>query len=163
MSISKRVQRYLTSMDIPFEVIHHQKSEDTLQTAAFAKIPPMSIARAVILEDQEGQHLMAIVPGSDRVRLTRLSKLAGRELSLVTEANLAKLFNDCDTGAIPALGPAFQVETWFDHCLLKQDRLYIESGDHQCLLELSRADFERAMEQCNQGEFSELDGGEIQL
>lgn len=163
MAISKRVQHYLTSKDIPFEVIHHQQSEDTIQAAKLAKIPPMCVAKAVILEDHEGHHLMAVVPGSDKVNLTKLGKLTNSELTLIPEANFVELFKDCDVGAIPALGPAYHIATWFDRCLLNQENLYIEGGDHQCLLELSKADFERAMETCHQGDFSELAGGEIQL
>lgn len=163
MSVSKHVQNYLTAKDIPFEIVHHKISEDPIQTASYAKVPLMSIAKAVILEDHQGHHLMAVVPGSDRVKLHKLGKLTDSELNLAPEEKLRELFKDCEIGAIPALGPAFHMDTWYASCLLNQDKIYIESGDHQCLLELSKADFERAMETCHRDDFSELAGGEIQL
>lgn len=163
MPVSKHVQNYLTSKDIAFELVLHRRGENVVQSALNAQVPLMSIAKAVVLKDQAGQHLMAVVPGSNSVKAKKLGKLTQTKLTAIPKQQLSDVFQDCEEGAIPAVGPAFNIETWYDTCLLEQDRLYIESGDHGCLLELSKADFARAMDDCRQGKISELAGGDIQL
>jgi len=163
MPISKQVQRYLTAKDIPFELVHHRPGGSAAESALNAKIPLMSLAKAVILSDHQGLHLMAVIPGSNKVKLNRMEKITRSNLSLAPEDQLESIFKDCDITAIPAIGPAFNILTWYDICLLEHDKLYIESGDHQCLIELSRNDFINAMESSFRGSISELAGGEIQL
>ena len=163
MPVSKYVQSYLTSKDIPFELVLHRRSESVVQSALNAKVPLMSMAKAVVLKDQSGHNLMAVVPGSNIIKAHQLEKLTQSQLTAIPKHQLTSVFLDCEAGAIPAVGPAFNIETWYDTCLLDQDKLYIESGDHGCLLELSRADFERAMDDCHPGKISELPGGDIQL
>ncbi len=47
--------------------------------------------------------MTALLPASHHLRLNELQELLGREVQLATEEEFAALFDDCDTGAVPAL------------------------------------------------------------
>jgi Ala-tRNA(Pro) deacylase len=50
-------------------------------------------------------------------------------------------FPDCDAGAVPALGPAYGLDTIWDDGLLERSDLYFDAGDHEPLLHVSTTDF----------------------
>ena len=163
MPVSVHIQTYLATQDIPFELIHHYRSEGTAQTAAMASIPLNSMAKAVVMEDHDSHHLMAVVPASHKVKVHDLEKLTRSKLRLVPENKLTQLFDDCDVGAIPALGPAYHMDTFYDTSLLEHEELYLESGDHQCLILISKADFQQIMAKSHGGHISELTGDEAAI
>jgi len=55
-----------------------------------------------------------VVPASNWVEVEHLRKELNREFHLATEDELAKLFNDCEAGAVPPLGLAYGIETFLD-------------------------------------------------
>lgn len=158
MPISEHIQTYLADQDIPFELIHHYRSEGTAQTAVMANIPLSSMAKAVVMEDHDNHHLMAVVPADHKVKIHELEKLTHSKLKLVPENKLSLLFDDCDVGAIPALGPAYHMDTYYDTSLLEHEELHLESGDHQCLILLPITDFKKIMGESHGGDISELAG-----
>ena len=64
-----------------------------------------------------------------------------RNLGLATESELAKLFSDCEIGALPALGPAYGIETVVDDAIAEQPDIYFEAGDHEQLVHVSAESF----------------------
>jgi len=106
MTIAQTVSGYLQSHRVSYDVITHPYSDSTRKAAQTAHLPPEQLAKAVILNDRRG-FLMAVVPGNRHVSLDDLWKRLGRRLSLTPETRLAPVFRDCESGAIPPLGPAY--------------------------------------------------------
>ena len=52
------------------------------------------------------------------------------------------MFSDCEHGAIPPIGEAFNMQMICDEMLDQLDYVYIEAGDHQRLLRISHKDYE---------------------
>ena len=67
---------------------------------------------------------------------------------------MSALFYDCDLGAVPALGKAYEVETVVDDTLLRQPEIYFEGGDHEALVHLSGRDFRALMADLPHGRFT---------
>ena len=65
-----------------------------------------------------------------------------RNLGLAAESELGNLFFDCEIGALPALGPAYGVETVVDDALAEQPDIYFEAGDHEQLIHVSAETFQ---------------------
>ena len=153
MSVPTRLSSYLDQRGVRYEVCAHEHSRSSAQTARTAHVPPHQLAKSVILEDDAGC-VMAVVPADRRVRLGQLSRMLDRErLRLADEARIATLFTDCDRGAVPALGMAWGVETVVDDELEANEVVYIESGDHECLLRLSNDQFHELMLAARHGHF----------
>ena len=72
----------------------------------------------------------------------RLGRLLSRhELHLSDEQRIAAVFTDCDRGAVPPVGMAWGIDTVVDEQLEGHDPVYLEGGDHQRLLRMSRDQF----------------------
>lgn len=156
MSIPHTVQMFLEAQQAPFEVIEHERTVSSLRTASRAHIGANLLAKAVLLENdlQHQQYLMAVVPASRAVDLAKVSLRAGRPVHLATEEDAAGVFGDCETGALPPLGPAYGIETIWDDRLAQQPELYFEAGDHAHLVHLKGADFLGLLRGCAHGELS---------
>jgi Ala-tRNA(Pro) deacylase len=64
---------------------------------------------------------------------------------MACEDEFKKLFGDCETGAVPALGEAYGLKVIWDDELAYTADVYIEAGDHEHLIWLERRDFRKLM------------------
>lgn len=153
MSIPLRLSSYLEQCQVHYEVCTHPLSHTSAQTARTAKVPPHAVAKAVVLED-DGGCIVAVVPADRKVKLGEVSRMLGRKhLRLADESGVASVFVGCDRGAVPALGMAWGVETVVDDELDAGQVVYVEAGDHQCLLRLSHDEFHALMRDARHGHF----------
>jgi Ala-tRNA(Pro) deacylase len=89
--------------------------------------------------------------------MKHVRKELDRELELVDEDELANLFADCEAGAIPPIGLAYDVETFLDEALTSLANVYFESGDHEHLVRVSGGDFKHLLSGVRHGHFSHDD------
>ena len=106
-----------------------------------------------MLKDASG-YAMLVVPASNYVEMKHVRRELGRELELVTEAEFASLFPDCEAGAVPPLGPAYDIETFLDEALTTLANIYFESGDHERLIHTSGDGFRNLLSGVRHGHFS---------
>lgn len=153
MSMAQSVERYLTSHGTRFELVDHPRSLSSMETAHAAHIPGDRLAKSVVVSD--GDHtLLVVVPSTHRVDLGRLHQRYGQFFGMLTEQELAVLFEDCDPGAVPAIGPAYGMKTLLDDALLEQADIYFEAGDHEHLVHMNREEFEQLLPDADHGKFS---------
>jgi Ala-tRNA(Pro) deacylase len=156
MSIPSRLSSYLERRGARYEVCAHGWSRSSAETARTAHVPPHQLAKSVLLEDDDGC-VMAVIPADKTVMLHEVCKLLGRhDLHLSDENRIATLFDDCDRGAMPPVGMAWGVETVVDEELDALDTVYMEGGDHERLLRLSRDQFASLMRDARRGRFAKL-------
>ena len=135
MRMAKTVQSSLEKANCDFDIVSHPHSASSLETARVAGIPAERVAKSVILDDHHGRYLMAVLPAS---RHLDLSKVRGSgEWQITRESNLAHLFNDCERGAVPALGESYGLDMVIDPLLTRQKDIYLEAGNHNNLLHMS--------------------------
>lgn len=135
MRMARTVQDSLEKANCEFDIVSHPHSASSLETARVAGIPAERVAKSVILDDHHGRYLMAVLPAS---RHLDLSKVRGSgEWQITRESNLAHLFNDCERGAVPALGESYGLDMVIDPLLTRQKDIYLEAGNHNNLLHMS--------------------------
>ncbi len=154
MAIAESVRRYLQQSAVAFEVSSHLHSGSTHETAEAAHIREDHLAKAVVLRDGRG-YLMAVIPGgswleTDRVR----EELARPDLELVPEAELGKLFPDCEVGAVPPLPGAYGTEAVLDEDLCSLSEVTFEGGDHEHAIRTSGETFQQLLQGVRRGHFS---------
>ncbi len=145
MSIPARVSDYLDTQDILYDLVAHDLSQSSVASAVMADIPLHKLAKAVILEDQEGRHLMAILPADHRVSMARLSEELNRSFQLMSEYKLSQMFSDCEEGAVPPVGDAYNMDVCWDEVLDSVSDIYLEGGDHNTLVHLTHDNFRLLM------------------
>ncbi|HQS30549.1 YbaK/EbsC family protein [Polaromonas sp.] len=153
MSMPLRLSGYLDARGARYEVRAHQPSRSSAETARMAHILPHRLAKSVIVED-DSRCMMAVLPADRTVMLGHLARLLGRkDLRLSDENRIAMLFDDCDQGAVPPVGMAWGLETIVDDALEASDVVYLESGDHAHLLQMSHDQFHALMSTAQHGHF----------
>ncbi|TAH45766.1 MAG: YbaK/EbsC family protein [Betaproteobacteria bacterium] len=154
MAIATRVQDYLSSHGVRYEVLTHPHSHTSMQTAHLAHVPPHALAKSVVLADDTG-FLMAVLPASHHVQLGELGKELDCRIRLADEGELARMFDDCEPGAVPSVGPAYGMRTVVDDSLAGEAEIYFESGDHEQLIRTSGRDFMAMLAGADRAHFAE--------
>lgn len=155
MATATTVERYLGSQGVDFDLIAHERASTSLRAARAAAIPPKKLVKGVLLQ-VEDQYMLAVLPSARHLRLGELRRQLDRDLDMATEHEVAMVFRDCDPGAVPALGPAYGVETIWDESLMSfdDDDLYFEAGDHEHLVHMRARDYMEILRCCAHGRFS---------
>jgi len=146
MTISTRLDTYLSEHDIPYQSIPHCHSNSSIGSAVAARVPLNQIAKAVLLVDHEGRKMMAVLPANNKISLSALNNELCGSYQLVKENEVYKMFSDCEHGAVPPIGEAYNMAVVCDQLLDNLDTVYIEAGDHETLLKIDKAGFREMME-----------------
>lgn len=145
MGIADTVDFALTLSKVEFEILRHQHSSTSAETAHKAQIAEGELAKAVALKDGLGP-LLAVMPANRILDLERVRELLHRPgLVLMTEEELGTIFFDCEQGAVPPLGPDYRVPTVVDRALMNKDDIYFEAGDHEELVHVDRTGFKKLL------------------
>lgn len=156
MAIAETVKNYLTEKAIDYTLPSHPHSGSSHETAEAAHVPEDHIAKGVIVKDATG-YVMVVVPAINYVEMKHVRKQLGRDLELVEEDEFSKLFTDCEPGAVPPLGPAYQIETVLDEALTTLANVYFEAGDHEHLVHVNGEAFKILLSGARQGHYSHVD------
>jgi Ala-tRNA(Pro) deacylase len=152
MSIAMSVEKYLRQMQVPYHVLAHDRTASSLETARVAHVSSRQLAKAVLLEDDDG-YLMAVLPASEHVHLGKLRDQLGRNVGLATEREVMELFKDCEIGAIPPVGPAYGVRMIVDEELMREPELYFEGGSHVDLVHMDCTQYMKLCEGARRAHF----------
>ena len=153
MAIAETVKNYLAQKSVDYDLVSHPHSGSSHETAEASHVREDHIAKGVIVKDASG-YAMVVVPASNYVEMKHVRKELDRELELVAEDEFAKLFSDCEPGAVPPLGPAYQIETFLDQTLTSLANVYLEAGDHEHLVHISGDDFKTLLSGVRHGNYS---------
>ncbi len=141
MTISTRLDHYMTEHDIPFRVVRHRHSHSSLQSGVAAGVPLSNLAKGVVLEDHEGRNMMDVLPANNKISLSRLDDEFSASYHLVKEREIYQMFTDCEHGAVPPVGSPYHMSTVCDEMLTHLDYVYLEAGDHETLIRLDQDAF----------------------
>lgn len=153
MAIAEAVKNYLSQKSVDYDLVSHSHSGSSHETATASHVSEDHIAKGVIVKDASG-YAMVIVPAVNYVEMKHVRKELARELELVEEDEFAKLFPDCEPGAVPPLGPAYQIETFLDETLTSLANIYLEAGDHEHLVHISGDGFKTLLSGVRHGHYS---------
>ncbi len=153
MAISGTLRNYLTELGIEYDLVVHPRTASSMRTAQAAHVSGERIAKAVVLAEDEG-YLMAILPATHRLQFGWIRKDLSHNAGLAAELELKKLFRDCEVGAIPACGAAFDLKMMVDEQLVEQPEIYFEAGDHEHLVHLSGAEYRKLIQGAERGRIS---------
>ena len=145
MAIAITLKSYLDKHHVDYDMVKHLHSETALESAHSAHVPSHQVAKAVVLEDEDG-YVVSVLPSTNRLDLEWVNQTLGRELEMAHENELHALFQDCAVGAVPALSNAYGLEVIWDDQLKAASEIYIEAGDHKNLVHMSGEAFRKLVE-----------------
>lgn len=143
MPRSERVRSFLESHRAEFTVSTHPQAFTARQVAAAEHLPPREVAKIVVVFGDETYHMIA-VPASKLVDFHEVRAALGlTQARLATEAELERLFPDCELGAMPPLGSPYGLPLYLDSTLAGHDTIAFNGGTHRELIHMRMAEFRR--------------------
>ena len=152
MTISTRLKHHLDAQGLSFDVVPHPYPATASECAEAAHVPGDHLAKSVLIHMEEGP-MLAVLPSNHQVDLNALQSMMNRRLGLAAESEMQDLFDDCDLGAAPPVGQAYDVPTIVDKSLAGLDKIWFEAGDHKNLVEMRGKDFDKLMKSADHGSF----------
>ncbi len=136
-----KLREYLDANNIKYMTISHSLAYTAQEIAATSHIPGQELAKTVIL-NLDGDFAMAVLPASHQVDLPALKAATGaKEARLATETEFMSLFPDCEVGAMPPFGNLYDLHTFVDESLAKDEEIAFNACTHKQLVRLSYDDF----------------------
>ena len=92
---------------------------------------PQEKAHVVMLK-AGGKDVMVVLPSTAMIDLVKLCILFDTEsIILDSEAEVCKIFPDCEPDALPALGLAYGIPCFIDETLLDGGEVFFPAGNHE--------------------------------
>lgn len=156
MTIAPTLHRYLAAENIQYDEVPHVYTMTSARTAQACHVPGDRLAKAIVLK-RDGGYMLAVLPASHHLRLAELRQRLGDDVDMASEHEIDELFIDCAHGAVPAAGKCYGLDVIVEESMQKEPEIYVEAGDHETLLHMSRAQFARLTAGAMQGRISKHD------
>ena len=141
MAMVKRLQEFLDSHGVKYEVTPHREAYTSQEIAAASHVSGKAMAKVVMIRRGTGL-VMAVLPAACKVGVDRLEKIFGAPgIAIARETEFAGLFPDCDTGAMPPFGNLYGLEVYVDEELAKHPQIVFQAGNHHEVVTMNYADF----------------------
>jgi Ala-tRNA(Pro) deacylase len=145
MPIPRSIEQFLGDQQVAYSVIHHRPAYTAQEEAASAHVPGRSWAKTVACV-ADGRPIIVVVPASSLVDFDRLCELAGaRDVRLAREPEFEPLYPDCETGAMPPLGPLYGQPVFIDRALTVSRDIVFDAGSHTDAVRVNYDDFARVV------------------
>jgi Ala-tRNA(Pro) deacylase len=139
------VHTFLHQAHVPYMVVPHRAAFTAQEEAAATHVPGRDWAKVVVCF-VDGKPIEAVLPAPTIVNLDKLLDLAGgKEIRLAHERELPVLFPECETGAMPPLGPIYAQSVFVDVALASEPQIVFDGGTHTEAIAMRWPDFARSV------------------
>jgi Ala-tRNA(Pro) deacylase len=146
MPLSERLRSFLDSNHCQYTLTVHPKAFTAREVALAEHLPPREVAKTVVVFGDAEYHLL-VVPASRLVDFQELRTALGlAQVRLATEDELAKLFPDCELGAMPPLGSLYGLPVYLDSALAGEPVIAFNAGTHREVIHMPTAEFRRLVQ-----------------
>jgi len=133
---------YLDTRKVRYSHSTHPPARTALATADAERVRADEFAKTVVYLGSAGFGI-AVVAADEQVDLARIRRILGLSfIGLAREAALARLFPDCELGAMPPFGDACELPVIMD-AAIAGDFIAFTVGTHRDVVRISFADFQR--------------------
>ena len=141
--IPSSIYDYLERQHAQYSVTSHPDAYTAQEEAAAAHVPGQEWAKAVVCIADD-QPILAVVPAPFAVDLSRLQyALQAGSIRLARESEFKGLYRDCETGAMPPLGPLYGQRVIVDKRLTEDSEVSFSAGSHHDAIRMAYREFER--------------------
>jgi Ala-tRNA(Pro) deacylase len=148
-----KLEEFLTNRGVAFERLRHRPAYAANRVAQALHVPGKDMAKTVLLRTGRG-YALAVLPATRQVDLQRLREdLWGEEVEMASEAEMGRVFPDCETGAMPPFGSLYHLQTIVDKSLAEDEQIVFEGQTHEEAIRMAYRDYE-ALEHPLKGHFA---------
>ena len=140
MPLIKRWLEYLGGQGIRYSHSVHHREETAIATAEAERMPAHALAKTVVYKGDTGFGL-AVVAADELVDLEKVRRLLGlSHIRLAREEELARLFPDCELGAMPPFGDGSEMPVIVDTAMAR-DFIAFTIATHRDVVRIRFSDF----------------------
>src|SRR6266404_3145788 len=137
-----RILEYLDQNKVAYSHHAHPDAYTAREVASAEHVPTHEVAKIVVFVEGDG-YGMAVLGADCAVDMYELRMFLGQpRLRLATEAELAKLFPQCELGAMPPFGNLFHMPVYADSRLAREGMIEFNAGTHRDVVRLRYRDYE---------------------
>lgn len=124
------IRTMLDRRGIPYREFHHADAFTAQEVAKREHISGNRVAK-VVAAMVDGRPVALVLPASRHVDLERVREVfAAREVRFASEAEMARVFTDCELGATPPLRHWQDVPVLMDPSLKVEGNILFQAGTH---------------------------------
>jgi Ala-tRNA(Pro) deacylase len=143
MPIQKKLQEFLDAQGTAYEVLTHTPAYTAQEVAAAQHVPGREVAKVVVAR-AGARFVMAVLPAPCRLDLHKLAHaLPEGDARIATEEEFARLFPQCEVGAMPPFGNLFGLAVYVDESLTHDRQIVFQAGTHTQTVRMKYDDFAR--------------------
>jgi Ala-tRNA(Pro) deacylase len=143
MPLSQRLRSFLDSHNAEFTLTTHPTAYTAREVAAAEHLPLREVAKTVIIFG-DGAYRMIVVPANKLVDFQEIRPVLGLAAArMANETDLARLFPDCELGAMPPLGPLYGMSVFLDSSLAALDTIAFNAGSHREVIHMRTSEYRR--------------------
>lgn len=155
MPSSDKLTKFLEEKKVNYTLLRHEKAYTAQEVAHAVHVSGKELAKTIVA-NADGKFIMVILPAHHRVNLKLLKDvLKAKEVRLAREEEIQQLFPDCELGAMPPLGPLYNMSAYVAKPLLEDKEITFNAGTHTEAIKMNFGDFQQLTNPVV-GEFSEL-------
>src|SRR5262245_43666089 len=137
------ISNFLERNHVRYSHLTHPTACTAQEEAAAAHVPGNKWAKTIVCY-ADGQPILAVVPAPYAVDLTRLQEAVhAHAVRLGKETEFGGLYEDCELGAMPPLGPLYGQPVIIDKRLASAKDLAFAGGSHHDAIRMAYSEFER--------------------
>jgi Ala-tRNA(Pro) deacylase len=143
MTCRDRLERLLVEQGVKYDVTAHPLAYTAQEVATVEHVSGYDVAK-VVMAAVDDRLVMLVLPAPHRVDLEKVKRgLGATTVRLAREDEFAKLFPDCDLGAMPPFGNLYGIPVYVDRTLTHDPKIVFNAGSHRETMTIAYADFER--------------------
>ena len=163
MAVPKKVIKFIEEKKIKYEIINHRQVFTAYDKAQTLKVHLKIIGKTLAVK-LDRDFVLVLIPANrnlDKEKLKKtanvLRKKAGQKsvktVDFAKESWMKKNLKGIKIGATPPLGKLWKRQTFVDSSLLKEPKIFLNSGDYEFSLKISGANLRKIIPDSVAGNF----------
>lgn len=140
MTIAASVKKLFSTERIPYRVFSHERTASLDQAAEALNLDKAKVVRTEVLGDNLGI-ILAVAPLEKKINFAKLKKQLQRNLIVLADSNINRIFADCEAGTQPPFGAPYNLQVLLDSSLTELDIVYFRAGSQTSVVQLAIDDF----------------------
>jgi len=156
MPIPKKILSFLEKVKAKHEVVEHRTVYTAFDKVQTLKVSEKIIGKTLILRIN-GSLAIVLIPSNknlDKNKLKRISKK--KKIDFAKELLIRRKIKGVKVGAIPPFGNLWNLPTFIDKNLLKQQKIIVNGGDYRFSIKIRSNDFKKLIPDLVIGSFSKV-------
>jgi Ala-tRNA(Pro) deacylase len=142
--ISAKLEQYLDNSGVAYTRHVHSPAYTSQEIAHSVHVPGREMVKSVILKADEGSLVMAVLSANNMANLDLLREEIGcQHLRLAAEYEFRDAFPTCKPGAMPPFGNLFNLPTYCEATLSKNQEIEFNAGTHEETIRMTFDDYKR--------------------